>query len=454
MRTEQDMLGALELADDCPWGIHTERARRNFRVSARRVPPALVAAYAEVKKACCLANAELGDLSPAVADAIVSACDRIAAGDLAEAFPLDALQGGAGTSTNMNLNEVIARLATATLRDTAPSDAPVDPLAHVNLRQSTNDTYPTALRLAAIRGVRTLSAALAALQGALQEQEKACADIVTIGRTETVDAVPMVLGAVFGGCAESVARDRWRTFKCEERLRVVNLGGTAVGTGLGAPRRYIFLVIETLRAVTGLGLTRAENLPGETAHADPFVEVSGILDAAAATLGKIADDLRRLQAHGDIRLAPVQAGSSIMPGKVNPVLPECVIQCGMAVRANHGIIAECASRGSLQINEFLPLLGTALLESLELLAAAAAALQRCVTDLAADAARCREHAEHSTALITAFVPHIGYARCAALAESAAARDGRSVRAFLARELGEALVARVLSPQSLLQLGSP
>jgi aspartate ammonia-lyase len=446
------MLGPLELADDCPWGIHTERARRNFRVSGRRTAPALIAAYAEVKKACCLANAELGYLSPAVSDAIVSACDRIAAGGCADAFPLDALQGGAGTSTNMNLNEVIARQATATLRDIAPAEAPVDPLAHVNLHQSTNDTYPTALRLAAIRGVRTLSAALAELQGALQARERDCADIVTIGRTETVEAVPMVLGAVFAGFAESVGRDRWRTFKCEERLRVVPLGGTAVGTGLGAPRRYIFRVIETLRTVTGFGMTRAENLPGDTAHADSFVEVSGILDAAAATLSKIAGDLRRLQACGEIRLAPLQAGSSIMPGKVNPVLPECVIQSGMVVRANHGIVAECASRGSLQINEFLPLLGTALLESLQVLAAAAAVLERCVAELKADAARCRAHAEHSMALITAFVPHLGYARCARLAEACAAQDGGSVRAFLAQELGDALVARVLSPQSLLQLG--
>jgi aspartate ammonia-lyase len=353
-RTEHDLLGTKEIPADAPWGIHTARALENFPMSGSAVPVALIAALALVKKACALANRELGYLENGKADAVIYACEQIA--DAPEC-PLPALQGGAGTSTNMYINEAIARKA----------GQDIHPIEDVNLHQSTNDVYPTALKVAAIYGLRELAEKIENLQGVFQRLENKFAHVPTIGKTELMDAVPLTLGAEFGAFAEAFARDRWRTFKCEERLRVVNLGGTAVGTGLTAPKRYIFLVTDKLREITRLGISRGENLVDQTANADAFVEVSGIMKACAANLLKICGDLRLLHMTGKIKLPAVQAGSSIMPGKVNPVILESVMQIGIKVQANDFIITECASRGSLQINEFLPLLASSLLESMELL---------------------------------------------------------------------------------------
>ena len=307
MRTEHDALGALELDCECLWGIHTQRALQNFAFSRRRVPTTLIVALAAVKRAAATVNCELGFITKDVAEAIYAACDRIRDDEaiLAACFPLDALQGGAGTSTNMNVNEVVANLALRHLGKPCGAYDAVHPLDHVNLHSSTNDAYPTALRIAAIEGARRLSEAMAKLQNALQRKEAAFAAIVKMGRTELQPAMPMTLGQEFSAFAEAVGRDRWRTFKCEERLRLVNLGGTAIGTGATAPRAYIFRVIEVLRAQTGMGLSRNENTIDGTANADAFVEVSGILKASAANLGKIAGDLRLLHFLGEIALPPL-----------------------------------------------------------------------------------------------------------------------------------------------------
>jgi aspartate ammonia-lyase len=451
-RFEHDLLGELAVPADCLWGIHTERARRNFPLTGAPVSPRLIRAYARVKKACCLANAELGYLDAGVAAALAEACDEVAAGGHAEAFPLDALQGGAGTSTNLNLNEVLANLALDRLGHPRGSWQVVHPLEQVNLHQSTNDTYPTALKIAAILALHEASAAFQSLQGALQRREQAFAPIAALGRTEGIGAVPMSLGQMFGAAAEAVSRDRWRTFKCEERLRTVNLGGTAVGNGLAAPRAYIFLVIEKLRQVTGLGLSRAENLPGETAHADAFVEVSGILQAAATNLIKISRDLRRLHTLGEIRLPAVQAGSSIMPGKVNPVIPESVIQVGMRVCAESTLVAQCASQATLQICEYLPLLAQALLSSLDLLIAAAGMLAAHVDGIEAVPAVCARHLAESPGIVTACVPLIGYEAATALVQRGTAAGVTDWRAFLESELGAEKVAGILRPEGLLALG--
>lgn len=449
---EKDLLGPLEVPEVVYWGIHTERAIRNFPISGHRVHSSLIEALALVKKACCQANLETGYLAREKAEAILAACDEIAAGRLSDQFPIDALQGGAGTSTNMNLNEVIANRAIE-MRGGKKGDYDiVHPLEDVNLHQSTNDTYPTAIKVAAIRGLRRLSEAIALLQGAFQEKESAFGKIIKIGRTELQDAVPITLGAEFSAFSEAFARDRWRTFKCEERLRVVNLGGTAVGTGLAAPRDYIFLVIEKLRDVTGLGLARGENLLGETANADVFVEVSGILKAHAANLIKIADDLRLLNFIGEIQLPALQAGSSIMPGKVNPVLLEATIQTGIKVMANDAIISDAASRGTLQINEFLPLLAHALLESLEILIHVNPLLAEHVSGIAANEAVCRTYFDESPMIMTALLPVIGYEKATGLMEAFHRSGETNVTEFLEKTIGRKLVEKIFSPYQLTALG--
>ena len=457
-RRETDALGPVEIPADCLWGIHTQRALGNFSFSRRRVPFPLIAAIATVKQAAARTNGELGYLAKDIAAAIAAAAGEICDGGefIESQFPLDALQGGAGTSTNMNVNEVIANLALKRLGRPAGDYAVVHPLHHVNLHQSTNDVYPTALRVAAISGVRRLSESLARLQGALQDKEKAFDGILKTGRTEMQPAVPVTLGREFSAFAEAIARDRWRTFKCEERLRLVNLGGTAVGTGLTAPRRYIFRVIEVLRALTGMGLARDENVIDGTANADAFVEVSGIMKATAANLSKIAGDLRLLHFLGEIRLPPLQAGSSIMPGKINPVMAEAMLQVGLAVRANDMVVAECAAHGSLQINEFLPLIAYSLLESVAMLDGAAKAFGAHVAGIEADAEACTRHLYDNPTLLTAFIPHIDYAEAEALAQEFAARKRADktadLRAFLVEKLGAPLVERVLATPYLIGLG--
>ncbi len=458
-RVERDQIGEMTLDARDLRGIHTHRAMDNFRLSGRAVHPRLVRAYALVKKACARANAETGWLDPGIAGAIERASDEVASGTHDALFSVDALQGGAGTSTNMALNEVLANRATELLAEAEPSRFPPDgaaavsPLGHVNLHQSTNDTYPTALKVCLIGLVREAAGAAQALQGAFQDKEKEFARVVTVGRTETLPAVPMTLGAEFSGFAECVGRDRWRAFKCEERLRVVNLGGTAVGTALAAPRRYVFRATDILREITGYPLARAENLVDQTANADALVEVAGIFQAAASNLVKVSRDLRFLAHSGEILLPALQAGSSIMPGKVNPVILEAAIQCGMRMRASLSLVAEAASQGTLQINEYLPLVADAMIESLSLYAAAAETLARHVAGIRADEAACALLLDSNPMTVTAFVPIVGYDGARDLLDGWKADARRlPLRAFLSEKLGGDTVARVLSPAALTSLG--
>ena len=422
MRTEHDTLGQKDVPDDALYGIHTQRALENFGVSGRRVRIELIRAITLVKKACALTHKELGALPAEVADAIVSACDDVLAGRLDEAFVTDALQGGAGTSTNMNVNEVLANLALLKLGDCLGDYARVSPLDHVNRGQSTNDVYPSALRIAAIFLVRELADALAKLQESLQLKEQAFAEIRKLGRTQLMDAAPVTLGEEFGAYAQAVARDRWRIYKAEERLRQINLGGTAVGTGAAADRKYTFRVAEILRDLTGLGLARAEYPMDLTQNCDVFVEVSGLLKSCAVNLLKISSDLRLMNSGprgglGEIHLEARQVGSSIMPGKVNPVIPECVAQCAMRTIANDAAITLAAASGQLELNAFLPLIADALIESLTLLRNAATLFRSaCIETLQADTAVCARHLDASTASALLLVPELGYDAAAALAK--------------------------------------
>jgi aspartate ammonia-lyase len=389
------------------YGQESLRAKENFPLNHRLTDLRLIYAMVEVKKAAARTYAELG-VDPDLYQAVTAACDRILAGQADDQFITQALQGGAGTSTHMNVNEVLAAMAAETL------GRPVRPIDDVNRGQSTNDVYPTALRIAAIRGVRDLSQECANLQEALQKRENEFDDIQKIGRTEMMDAVPVSLGQEFGAMAQAIARDRWRIYKIEERLRQVNIGGTAVGLSDTADRRYRFRVIEILRQQTGIGLAAAEYPMDVTQNNDVFVEVSGLLKALAVNLTKLAGDLRLMNSGpygglGEIHLQPLQKGSSIMPGKVNPVIPEMTMQCAMRAIANDTAITLAASRGEFELNAFLPLIADALLESLHLLTRACAIMrEKCIDTLQADPARCQSLLDHSLALATSYVPALGY----------------------------------------------
>jgi len=460
-RTEKDLLGSLEVPSCALYGIHTARALENFSLSGRKVNRSLVHAYGAVKLACARTNRELGFLPQEKAQAIEDACAEMMEGELDEHIVVDALQGGAGTSTNMNVNEVLANRALQFLDKSLGDYAAVSPLEDINLHQSTNDTFPTALKVAAIQQLRMLEREVVALLEAFQAQEKALAHVVKIGRTQLQDAALTTLGREMSAYADAFARDRWRIYKCEERLRVVNLGGTAIGTGLAAPRQYIFKVVERLRSITGLGLARAENLIDATQNVDAFVEVSGILKALATNLLKVAGDLRFLSSGpdagiGEIALPHRQAGSSIMPGKVNPVIPEAVSQAAMVVMANDQTIAQACAMGHLELNPFLPLVADALLGSLDLLGGACRIFRRfCVEQLKANEERCRQHVVNSTASVTALVSRIGYQKATELAQQVA-DTGRGLR-DLAIESGlltEEVFDELVSPESVTRLGTP
>ena len=414
MRTEQDMLGRMELDDAAYYGIHTARALGNFPVTGRPVHPALVEALVQVKKAAAQTNRKIGALDSERAAAIAAACDEILAGALQDQFVVDCLQGGAGTSSNMNVNEVIANRAIELMGGRKGDYSIIHPLDHVNLHQSTNDVFPTAVRIAAIVLLKPVTERFAELQTALQEKEEEFSAIVRVGRTQLQDAVPVTLGQSFGAWAQAVARDRWRLYKAEERLRQVGLGGTAVGTGMNAPRKYIFNVIEQLRGLTGIGLARAETMMDPTQNCDVFVEVSGLLKVAAVTLNRIANDLRLLASGpraglGEVVLPAVQAGSSIMPGKVNPVIPEMMNQVAFRVMADDMAITQAAASGQLELNPFLPLIADSLFHMLDLLARSLPLFtERCIRGIRADAERCRRNLEGSYTLVTALVGVLGY----------------------------------------------
>lgn len=460
-RTEHDLLGEREVASDALYGIHTVRALENFPLSLRPVHPALVRAYGAVKLAAARVNHELGRWDGRTFGAIEAACLEMMDGALCRHVVVDALQGGAGTSTNMNVNEVLANRALELLGAKPGDYATIHPLEDINRHQSTNDTYPTALRVAALRSLGSLEGAVIGLLGEFQVKEHEFARVVKVGRTEMQDAVLTTLGRAMGAYAEAVGRDRWRIYKCGERLRVVNLGGTAIGTGIGAPREYIFRVVDRLREITGLGLARAENLIDGTQNADVYVEVSGILKAMATNLTKIASDLRLLSSGpdagiGEIRLPARQAGSSLMPAKVNPVIPEAVTQAAIRVAANDQAIAQACAMGSLELNPFLPLVADSLLESLDLLARAARILgEYCVSGLEADGDRCRKGVEASSAALTALAGALGYERAQALAGRARA-EGKTVReaALAGGELTGGEFEALIAPDSVTRLGFP
>jgi aspartate ammonia-lyase len=454
MRIEHDLLGELQI-DDVYYGIHTARAMQNFAITGIPIHEALIDALVTVKKAAAITNRSIGALDGQVADAIIAVCDEILAGALKEEFVVDCMQGGAGTSANMNVNEVIANRAIEHLGGHKGEYTLVHPLDHVNLHQSTNDVFPTAVRIAAIRLLKSVTEQFAALQVALQEKEEEFAAVVKVGRTQLQDAVPVTLGQEFGAWAQAVARDRWRLYKAEERLRQVNIGGTAVGTGINAPQAYIFTMIERLRELTGIGLARAEYMMDPTQNCDVFVEVSGLLKAAGVNLAKIANDLRLLASGpragiGEISLPAVQAGSSIMPGKVNPVICEAVNQVAFQIIADDLAITLAAQSGQLELNAFLPLIAKNLFEMLDLLGRMLPLfVERCISGIRVDRETCREKLDDSLTLVTELVGDIGYDQATKVA-NLCQQTGKSVREIVLEQglLAAAKLDEILRPERL------
>lgn len=415
-RIEKDILGARELKEETLYGINTARAVENFALGHKKMNRELIRSIVIVKKAAAMTYVQIQAGNENVEKAIIKACDKVLDDtcDMAACFPLEALQGGAGTSANMNVNEVLANLALLELGRKPGEYDIIHPLDDVNRGQSTNDVYPTALRIAAIRQLRLLSEECAKLQTAFQEKENSWQDVEKLGRTELMDAVPVTLGEEFGAYAQAIARDRWRLYKVEERLRQVNIGGTAVGLSTNADRKYRFGVIETLRRLTGYGLAAAEYPMDITQNNDVFVEVSGLIKALAVNLMKIANDLRWMNSGphgglGEVMLPKMQQGSTIMPGKVNPVMAEMTMQCAMKVIANDTAITMAAAHGEFELNAFMPLIADSLLESLELMTSTIQLFRKkCIEPLQANVENCQKHLMASSAFAASYVPALGY----------------------------------------------
>ncbi len=458
-RVESDALGERALPEDAYHGIHTLRALENFPISGRRWHWEFIIALAQVKHACAMTNAGLGFLDESRAQAIMAACQEMEAGLLHEHILVDPLQGGAGTSTNMNVNEVIANRAIERLGGIKGHYAVLHPLLHVNLHQSTNDVFPTALKVASLGLLRDLENNLARLQESMQRKEQEFADILKVGRTQLRDAVPMTLGMEMGAYAEALARDRWRIFKCRERLKQVNLGGTAVGTGLGAPREYILRVVDNLKRITGLPVSRAENLVDATQSMDCFAEAMGMLSACAANLLKIANDFRLMASGpdcglGELDLPPLQAGSSVMAGKINPVMPEALAQAALKVMTAGQCVTLCTGMGQLELNHLMPLLACEFLDALLILRNVVLLFEeKCLRDLKARPDRCLELLDRSKALATVLVPVLGYDLVEDVVHAARTDNVSVAQVLVDRGIATPeAIAALLSPRRMRKLG--
>jgi aspartate ammonia-lyase len=457
-RTESDSIGTVQLPENADYGVHTARAAENFPITGMllRHYPELVQSLAMVKKAAALANMELRALEPRIGQAIVRACERIVAGEGHSHFIVDMLQGGAGTSTNMNANEVIANLALRELQRPAGDYAVIHPNDHVNLSQSTNDVYPTAVRLTMIRCVPALAEELAALKAALLAKAEEFHDIIKVGRTQLMDAVPMRLGHEFRAFAVTVGEDIDRLREVGNLLREINLGGTAIGTGINAPEGYAALAVKRLSEISAEALSPAGDLIEATSDMGAFVMFSGVLKRIAVKLSKICNDLRLLNSgpragFGEIRLPAVQAGSSIMPGKVNPVIPEVINQIAYQVVGNDVTVTMAAESGQLQLNAMEPVIVLNILQSMRMLTRGMKVLrEKCIVGIEADHERCRDLLEHSLVAVTAINPYVGYAVASHVAKEAL-KSRRSIRDVVLAEklMTEAQLEEAFTTENLL-----
>jgi aspartate ammonia-lyase len=458
-RLEHDLLGEREIPDEHYYGIQTLRAVENFAITGIPIShyPRLVNSLAYIKKAAALANFELGLLPKEIARAISQACDDILRGELLSEFVVDVIQGGAGTSTNMNANEVIANRALEHLGYAKGQYDVLHPLNHVNLSQSTNDVYPSALRLTLSMKLDGLLVEMEALQRSLAAKGDEFADVIKMGRTQLQDAVPMTMGQEFEAWGVMVGEDVCRVREAQALIREINLGATAIGTGLNAPDGYAALVTNKLAELSGVPVIQSQNLVEATQDAGAYVQLSGVLKRVAVKLSKISNDLRLLSSGpraglGEINLPPMAPGSSIMPGKVNPIIPEVVNQVAFEVIGNDLTVTMAAEAGQLELNAMEPVIAYNLFTSLDMLGRACRTLvTRCILGITANREHCRQLVENSIGLVTALNPILGYEKTTQIAHEAL-KTGKSVvevvleKGYMSRDELE----KVLSPQRMVR----
>ncbi|CAG9169277.1 Aspartate ammonia-lyase [Cupriavidus laharis] len=456
-RTEHDLLGDREIPQEAYYGVHTLRAVENFPITGTPISiyPELIKALAAIKQAAAQANHELGLLDKTRCDAIAGACQELIAGKLHDQFVVDVIQGGAGTSTNMNANEVIANRALELLGHQRGEYRHLHPNEHVNIGQSTNDVYPSALKVATWFGIAGLVDAMVVLRQAFEAKAGEFAHIIKMGRTQLQDAVPMTLGQEFSTYAVMLGEDEARLREAAMLICEINLGATAIGTGITAHPSYAPVVLQHLRTITGIPLETAPNLIEATQDCGSFVQLSGVLKRVAVKLSKTCNDLRLLSSGpraglGEINLPPMQAGSSIMPGKVNPVIPEVVNQIAFEVIGNDVTVSFAAEAGQLQLNAFEPIIAHSLFKSISHLRNGCLTLaERCVKGITANADRLRATVENSIGVVTALNPYIGYANATAVAQEAHATGGSVYEIVLQKGLlSKDELDRILRPETL------
>jgi aspartate ammonia-lyase len=448
----------MALPQNVDYGIHTARAAENFPITGVTLNhfPELIQSLAMTKMAAAQTNLKLGILDERIARAIIRACERVISGEANSQFIVDMIQGGAGTSTNMNANEVIANLALRELQLPAGDYSVIHPNDHVNLSQSTNDVYPSAVRLTMVRACPALIVEQEALKAALLVKAVEFHDVIKVGRTQLMDAVPMRLGQEFRGFAVTIGEDIDRLREVGNLLREINLGGTAIGTGINTPDGYSQAVIGNLAAISGEPLIAAGDLIEATSDMGAFVLFSGVLKRIAVKLSKICNDLRLLNSGpraglGEIRLPAVQAGSSIMPGKVNPVMPEVINQIAYQVIGNDLTVTMAAESGQLQLNAMEPVIVLNILQSMRMLTRGMKVLrEKCILGIEADRERCQELLEHSLVTVTAINPYVGYERASLVAKEAL-KSRRTIREIVLTQglMTEEQVAEAFSTENLL-----
>ncbi len=460
-RIEKDSIGSKEVPVDAYYGVQSLRGCENFRITGRSMAPEIINSLAYIKKAAAIANYSCGLLDKNIADAIIKASDEIAEGKLHEAFIVDPIQGGAGTSLNMNANEVIANRAIEILGGVKGDYSIVHPNDHVNYGQSTNDVIPTSGKMAALFMLKGLEDQLLRTEAAFRAKAEEFKDVLKMGRTQMQDAVPITLGEEFNAYANSVKRAYDRIVKTKAELTTINMGGTAIGTGINCDEKYLEIIAPILSEVSGLELTLSDDLVDSTMHLDPFVAVSGSLRACAVALSKIANDLRLMSSgprtgFQEINLPPKQNGSSIMPGKVNPVIPEVVTQAAYYTIGNDVTITMAAEAGQLELNAFEPVTFYCLFQSIQVLTGALETfVDNCITGITANEERCRKLVEGSVGIITAICPHVGYKAAADLAKKSLA-TGETVRSLILKEklLTEEELNVILDAKEMTKPGIP